>query len=103
MAFADKWLVCVDCGREFLWDAGEQSWFFRKRLSNQPRRCKSCRQRRRDDRLRLPRDYYRVSCANCGSPTFVPFAPRGIKPVYCRVCYTARQHSAPGARWEVGH
>ncbi len=51
MAFADKWLVCVDCGREFLWDAGEQSWFFRKRLSNQPRRCKSCRQRRRDDRL----------------------------------------------------
>lgn len=29
-------------------------------------------------------------CASCGSPTKVPFAPRGDRPVYCKDCFNAR-------------
>ncbi len=45
--YADKWLVCNDCGRQFLWDAGEQAWYRLKKFFNQPKRCKNCRDRKR--------------------------------------------------------
>lgn len=86
--FTDKWLVCVDCGRRFLWDAGEQSWYFEKNLEHEPKRCKKCRERKRDERLHEPRKYSKVSCDNCGNTAYVPFVPLGIKPVYCRMCFT---------------
>lgn len=89
MDYADKWLVCADCGRQFLWDAGEQAWYQGKNLANEPKHCKSCRDRRRDERLHQPRQYSKVSCERCGTPTFVPFVPQGIKPIYCRMCLTS--------------
>jgi len=89
MDFSDKWLVCVDCGRQFLWDVGEQAWYHEKRLEHQPRHCKPCRERRRDERLHELRQYAKVSCERCGAPTYVPFMPQGIKPIYCRMCLSA--------------
>ncbi|MDE3091278.1 MAG: zinc-ribbon domain containing protein [Chloroflexota bacterium] len=86
MDYKDKWLVCADCGRQFLWDFGEQAWYHDKKLENQPRHCKPCRDRRRDERMRQPRQSSKVNCDRCGSPTFVPFVPLGIKPIYCRMC-----------------
>jgi CxxC-x17-CxxC domain-containing protein len=86
MDYADKWLVCADCGRQFMWDAGEQAWFQGKKLANEPRHCKPCRDLRRDARMHQPRQYSKVSCERCGNPTYVPFVPQGIKPVYCRAC-----------------
>jgi CxxC-x17-CxxC domain-containing protein len=90
MKYADKWFVCVDCGRQFMWDAGEQAWFEDKHLMNPPKRCKGCRDRRRDEQLHQPRQYFKVRCDSCGTEAFVPFVPQGIKPVYCRSCLTAR-------------
>ena len=54
--FKDKFLICADCGEKFLFDAGEQAFFWSKGLS-EPRRCKPCRQKRKatlvpDGRLR---------------------------------------------------
>jgi CxxC-x17-CxxC domain-containing protein len=89
MNFTDKWLICVDCGRQFLWDAGEQAWFSSKHLANQPKRCKACRGKRRDERLHQPSPSAQVVCAQCGAPTYIPFEPRGTKPVYCRMCLTS--------------
>lgn len=89
MGANDKWLICVECGCEFLWDAGEQLWYQSKGLGNVPRRCKCCRDKRRDAQLHQPRQYLTVSCVNCGGPAHVPFVPRGIKPVYCRSCFSA--------------
>jgi CxxC-x17-CxxC domain-containing protein len=86
MNYSDMWLVCADCSRQFLWDAGEQAWFHERKLVNQPRHCKSCRNRRRDVRLHQPREYSKANCERCGSPTYVPFVPLGIKPIYCRMC-----------------
>lgn len=42
----DKVLTCCDCGQEFVFSAGEQAYFKSKGLS-QPKRDKSCRERRR--------------------------------------------------------
>ena len=83
---SNKWLVCVDCGRQFLWDAGEQAWYRAKKLKHPPTHCKSCRVHKREVRLSTVREYSKVNCANCGAPTYVPFIPLGIKPVYCRMC-----------------
>lgn len=86
MIFSDQWLICVECGRQFLWDAGEQAWYHVNKLEHPPKHCKVCRDRRRDKQHTEPRKYSRVNCERCGSLTFVPFVPHGIKPVYCRPC-----------------
>lgn len=40
--FQDEYIVCVDCGDEFCWTAGEQAYFTALLLSP-PKRCKPCR------------------------------------------------------------
>jgi len=44
--FVDLNLICCDCGKAFTWAAGEQAYFESKELS-QPKRCKACRELRR--------------------------------------------------------
>lgn len=42
----DKTIICVDCGNPFHFSIGEQLFFASKRLSD-PKRCASCRRKRR--------------------------------------------------------
>ena len=44
--FEDKTLVCKDCGKEFVWTAGEQEFYASRGFENQPQRCKPCRDAR---------------------------------------------------------
>jgi len=44
--FTDEVLTCQDCGQEFNWCAGEQRYYFAKKLSP-PKRCPACRERRK--------------------------------------------------------
>ena len=39
--FEDKTLVCKDCGKEFVWTAGEQEFYASRGFENQPQRCLS--------------------------------------------------------------
>ncbi len=41
--YEDKTIVCKDCGKEFVFTAGEQAFYAEKGLSNAPVRCKECR------------------------------------------------------------
>lgn len=41
--YEDKKIVCKDCGKEFVFTAGEQEFFAQKGLNNAPVRCKECR------------------------------------------------------------
>ncbi|MDI6603712.1 MAG: zinc-ribbon domain-containing protein [Thermoanaerobacteraceae bacterium] len=41
--YQDKTLVCKDCGKEFVWTAGEQEFYAEKGFQNAPVRCKACR------------------------------------------------------------
>lgn len=43
----DKTLVCQDCGKEFIFTAGEQAFYKEKGFDNEPKRCKECREKRK--------------------------------------------------------
>lgn len=110
MSFEDKTLTCRDCGNEFTFTAGEQSFFAEKGLVNSPSRCPNCRQNRKQQqgggggggysRERAPRSENRVQhpvqCASCGKETTVPFVPKYDRPVYCSDCFE-QQRVATGA------
>jgi len=42
----DKKIVCKDCGKEFMFEVGEQQWFSEKGFV-EPSRCKACRKVRK--------------------------------------------------------
>lgn len=41
--YEDKNIICKDCGKEFVFTAGEQAFYAEKGLTNEPVRCKECR------------------------------------------------------------
>jgi hypothetical protein len=53
--YIDKVLRCVDCDADFVFEAGEQAFFMAKMPPLQePKRCPSCRKRRRETIAREP-------------------------------------------------
>jgi Probable zinc-ribbon domain len=46
----DQTLTCADCGENFTWTAGEQAFFREKGFTNPPKRCKECRQAKKEQR-----------------------------------------------------
>ena len=48
--YNDRQLTCADCNRDFTWTAGEQEFFHEKGFTNPPKRCKECRQAKKDQR-----------------------------------------------------
>ena len=100
----DKSITCVDCGEEFLFTAGEQAFYRERGLTNEPTRCKSCREKRKTGRGspggagfsagggsygRSEKQMYATTCSNCGRDTEVPFMPTSGRPVLCRDCFNA--------------
>lgn len=94
--FQDKTLVCKDCGEEFVFSAGEQSFYEEHGFKNEPQRCKACRDKRKraageaNGEPRKPREYFTAICAECGKEAKVPFQPRSDRPVYCSECFAKR-------------
>ena len=41
--YQDETLICEDCGKEFVFTAGEQEFYAEKGLTNKPKRCPDCR------------------------------------------------------------
>ena len=63
--YEDKTLVCKECGKEFVFTAGEQEFY-----AAHPQR-----------------EMYTAVCAACGKEARVPFQPREDRPVYCSECF----------------
>ena len=40
-------LVCKDCGNDFIFSVAEQEFFNKKGFDEQPKRCVSCRRKKR--------------------------------------------------------
>ena len=109
----DKSITCVDCGEEFLFTAGEQAFYRERGLTNEPTRCKSCREKRKAIRGgpggggggggggasygRSDKQMYAAICSNCGRETEVPFMPTAGRPVLCRDCFNASKGTSAGA------
>ena len=97
MNYEDRTLMCQDCGQPFTFSADDQSFHAMKGFTNEPKRCNSCRQSRRNERdggySQGPREMHHVVCAECGKDTTVPFQPRGDRPVYCSDCFSKQRTS----------
>ena len=64
--FEDKTLVCKECGKEFVFTAGEaRNLYAEKGFQNEPQRCKACRDKRKNAG-REPKEMFTTVCANCG-------------------------------------
>lgn len=118
MSFADKTLTCRDCGMSFTFTAGEQEFYAQKGFDNEPTRCPSCRQSRKQTRSggggydrgsrdaggagyrREASEMHTATCASCGGEAQVPFVPRGDKPVYCSNCFQSQRPArSSNSRW----
>jgi CxxC-x17-CxxC domain-containing protein len=116
----DKTLTCRDCGSEFLFTVGEQEFYASKGFTNEPVRCKDCRQARRRNMdgggsygdsgystgysggrggYGGQREMFPATCSDCGKATEVPFQPRNDKPVYCSECFEGRRSTSRSNRW----
>ena len=82
--YEDKTLICKDCGKEFIFSAGEQEFYAEKGLVNKPKRCSECRKLRRQ---KVRRKMFDATCALCGAQTKVPFKPIQGRAVLCRECF----------------
>ena len=63
--YEDKTLVCKECGKEFVFTAGEQEFYAERGFQNEPQRCKPCRDARKNS-ARGPREFFTATCARCG-------------------------------------
>ena len=88
--FADETLVCVECGKEFVFTAGEQEFYASKGFVNEPQRCKECRDARKNA-ARPEREMFSAECAACGGEAKIPFAPMEGKDYYCSECFAKRK------------
>jgi Probable zinc-ribbon domain len=48
-SYDDQQLTCADCNQEFVWSAKDQEFFAEKGFQ-QPKRCRDCRQAKKDQR-----------------------------------------------------
>ena len=88
--YQDKTIVCKDCGQTFVFTAGEQEFYAERGFQNEPQRCKSCRDKRKNG-SGPAREYFTATCAACGGEARVPFQPKDDRPVYCSECFTKMQ------------
>ncbi|HYH84376.1 MAG TPA: zinc-ribbon domain containing protein [Pyrinomonadaceae bacterium] len=100
--FQDRSILCVDCGQDFIWTAGEQLFFHDKGLRNEPKRCKPCKQAKNERLAAIAaaqatgmrqRIEVTVLCAQCGQQTTVPFYPSQGRPVFCRSCFLVNRNA----------
>ena len=84
--YEDKTLVCKECGNEFIFTAGEQEFYAERGFENEPQRCKSCRDARKQA-ARGEREYFVTVCSECGKEARVPFKPREDRAVLCSECF----------------
>lgn len=87
--YKDKTLVCRDCGNDFTFTAGEQEFYAEKGFTNEPQRCKHCRDAKKgkSGSSSSARPMFDAICSSCGKACKVPFEPRTDRPVYCSDCF----------------
>ena len=87
--YQDKILTCRDCGKEFVFSAGEQEFYADKGFANDPTRCRDCRRLKKNSAAGAKAEIFEIVCSKCGKVDKVPFEPRHDIPVYCSECFAA--------------
>lgn len=117
----DITLVCSECGSDFIHSARDQAYYSQRGFTSEPKRCRGCREKRKEDAARNrrrggggggrggygggggggprrhdrgdrpPRESFDAVCSECGTQTTVPFKPVEGRPVFCRDCYRSKR------------
>lgn len=90
--YEDKTLICKDCGAEFTFTAGEQEFYAEKGFTNEPKRCKNCRDARKNSN-RAERQYFTSVCSDCGGEAKVPFQPAAGQDIFCSECFSKKKEA----------
>lgn len=48
--YKDKTITCVDCGTDFVFTARDQEFYAEKGFNNEPKRCRSCRDKKKAEK-----------------------------------------------------
>ena len=89
-SFQDQTLNCRDCGKQFVWSAGEQEFYKQKGFENAPTRCADCRSKKKAEK-RANRQMTKIVCSTCGKEDEVPFIPKKGTGVLCRECFAKQK------------
>ena len=54
--YTDKTIKCVDCGAEFVFTARDQEKKKKKGFTNEPKRCKPCRDKKKAEKRNFNND-----------------------------------------------
>jgi len=92
--YQDKTMSCKDCNNEFIFTAGEQQFYAEHGFTNEPLRCKPCREIRKGAG-KQPKELFVTICAACGGTAKIPFQPREDRPVYCSNCFARIREEVP--------
>ena len=107
---------CIECDDNFFLTSGEIDFYVQHELET-PKRCKSCRQIRKeggvaqhvDSHIREEKQYVgghtrkvtyeskgtnQIICNNCNRVSKVPFTPEPNRPVYCPTCWNGVKNSS---------
>ncbi|MCL5410892.1 MAG: zinc-ribbon domain-containing protein [Patescibacteria group bacterium] len=84
----DRTLICKDCGKKFIWTAGEQKFFLDKGLKNIPKRCKICTAQYKTQ-LREKHPAWWIKCSVCGKKAEVSFEPKS-EDILCEDCFNKK-------------
>src|SRR6185312_11051613 len=97
--FQDRVLKCIDCAADFVFTAGEQHFFHDKNFKNEPKRCKTCKNKRQGSSASggSAKPETLTTCSQFGRETTVPFRPTQGRPVYCRECFLTRKATVAAA------
>lgn len=92
MNFQDRSIRCSECGTIFTLSAEKQEVSHSWGIDIEDKRCPSCirantRHGTGSNENVTGRQMFRVTCAECGKSTEVPFKPNSYRRVYCRDCY----------------
>src|SRR5258707_15854471 len=99
--FNDKSLNCADCGQEFVFSKNEQAFYSERGFTNEPKRCKNCRDKRKTardgngGRGGTQRGIGSGTGANCAGAAPGPLTPVSRKPASCRPYYNQRPPPSP--------
>ena len=63
--YEDKTLKCKDCGADFVFTAGEQEFYAQNGFTNEPKRCKACRDAKKNGGAK--RELFTAVCAGCAA------------------------------------
>lgn len=108
MPFEDKTIVCEECGQEFVHSAEDQERYAGRGFTNDPKRCRECREKRKTEGVEAGGKL--LVCADCNQEFLFSgkdqayYAERGFTndPKRCRECREKRKDRARASRGGPG-